>query len=258
MKYGLATPLQLSAVSFAPASSDILGVNQSPVFVAPLVLEHLDTITDLEVIPRTPRLPSTPVFEDSPNIYDVSSSLCTPSLTCSTPALSSPASDVSAAPFCDPRVVNIQDFELLEFLSKGSCGQVYLARDNVSSKQVALKVIRKVAGAWDHPFVKQVLIEEKKIMASLQGLDWFVQLEASWHDTNNIYLAMVGSISRCFLGVTKLLAQMYYPTDIESEIIRCETFAADRARFYMVEMVSNNLSRLESHRSNWFQDYCFG
>ena len=30
---------------------------------------------------------------------------------------------------------------------------------------------------------------------------------------------------------------MYYPTDMESEIIRCEKFSADRARFYMVEMV---------------------
>ncbi|KAF8345400.1 hypothetical protein F5887DRAFT_917380 [Amanita rubescens] len=190
VKYGLATPLQLSAVSFAPSSSDILGVNQSPVFVAPLVLE--------------------------PSGYHHGSCGHSPYSS----AAEHPASDVSAAPFCEPRVVNIQDFELLEFLSKGSCGQVYLARDNVSSKQVALKVIRKVAGVWDHPFVKQVLIEEKKIMASLQGLDWFVQLEASWHDTNNIYLAM-----------------MYYPTDIESEIIRCETFPADRARFYMVEMI---------------------
>ncbi len=32
---------------------------------------------------------------------------------------------------------------------------------------------------------------------------------------------------------------MYYPTDIESEIIRCDKFPADRARFYMVEIVSN-------------------
>ena len=198
MKHGLATSLQLSAVSFTQASLDIISVTQSPVFAAPLVLEPLDIVTDLAVIPRTPLLPSTPVFEDSPNIYDFSASLCTPSLTCSTPALSSPTSDVSAGPFCEPRVVNIRDFELLEFLSKGSCGQVYLAKDNISSKQVALKVIRKVAGVWDHPFVKQILIEEKKIMASLQGLDWFVQLEASWHDTNNIYLAMVSVIPPLF------------------------------------------------------------
>ena len=90
--------------------------------------------------------------------------------------------------------MKIQDFELLEFLSKGSSGLVYLARDNISSKNIALKVIRKVAGVWDHPFVKQILVEEKKIMASLQGLDWFVQLEASWHDTNNIYLVMVSLV----------------------------------------------------------------
>ncbi|KAF8334556.1 kinase-like domain-containing protein [Amanita rubescens] len=193
-----------------------MGSTQSPVFVAPPVLEPLDVVKDLAVIPHTP-LPSTPVFEDS---LSISASPCTPSLICSTPALSSPTSDVSRVSFSEPRVVNIRDFELLEFLSKGSSGQVYLARDHISSKKVALKVIRKVAGEWDHPLMAQILIEEKKIMASLQGSDWFVQLEASWHDTNNIYLAM-----------------MYYPTDIESEIIRCDKFPADRARFYMAEII---------------------
>ncbi|KAK2465060.1 hypothetical protein APHAL10511_002868 [Amanita phalloides] len=219
-KYGLGSPVQLSAVVFSPITHDTIGDIRSPAFTVLPGLEPLATVRDLAVVPRTPLLPSTPVFEDSLNIFDISASPCTPSLTCSTPALSSPTSDVSAPSFTQPRAVKIRDFELLQFLSKGSCGQVYLARDNVSKKEVALKVIRKVAGVWDHPFVKQILMGEKKIMESLQGLDWFVQLEASWHDTNNIYLAMV-----------------YYPTDIESEIIRCEKFAADRARFYMVEMI---------------------
>ena len=198
MKYGLDTSVQLSFVSFAQASHDILCDIQNPAFVALPVLEPLDAVKELAIIPRTPLLPSTPVFEDSPNIYDVSTLLCTPSLASSTPALSSPTSDASTASFSEPRIVNIRDFELLEFLSKGSSGLVYLARDNVSSKNVALKVIRKVAGVWNHPFVKQILIDEKRIMASLQGLDWFVQLEASWHDTNNIYLAMVSMIAWCF------------------------------------------------------------
>ena len=198
MKYGPDTPLQLSFVSFSQASLDILCDIQSPSFVVFPALEPLDAVKDLAVIPRTPLLPSTPVFEDSPNVYDVSTSLCTPSLTCSIPALSSPISDSSTASLSEPRIANIRDFELLEFLSKGSSGLVYLARDNVSSQNVALKVIRKVAGVWDHPFVKQILTDEKKIMSSLQGLDWFVQLEASWHDTNNIYLAMVSMVARCF------------------------------------------------------------
>lgn len=45
---------------------------------------------------------------------------------------------------------------------------------------------------------------------------------------------------------------MYYPTDIESEIIRCDKFPADRARFYMVEIVSNIVLGFGSYRSNWF------
>ncbi|KAF8349622.1 kinase-like domain-containing protein [Amanita rubescens] len=219
VKHGLGSALQLFAVSFTPAGHDIIRDTQSPVLEALPLLEPLDTFNDLAAIPYTPLLLSTSVFEDSSNI-DASAARYTPALTCSTPDLSSPTSDVSTVSFPDRCSVKIQDFELLEFLSKGSSGQVYLARDNVSSKNVALKVIRKVVGVWDHPFVKQILIEEKKIMESLQGLDWFVQLEASWHDTNNIYLAM-----------------MYYPTDIESEIIRCRKFSADRARFYMVEMI---------------------
>ena len=198
MKYGLDASLQLSYVSFSQASLNILGDIQSPAFVAPPVLEPLDAVKDLAVIPRTPLLPSTPVFEDSPNIYDFSASLFSPALTCSTPALSSPTFDTSSTTSFKPRTVNIKDFQLIEFLSKGSSGLVYLARDNVSNNNVALKVIRKVAGIWDNPFVKQVLIDEKKIMGSLQGLDWFVQLEASWHDTNNIYLAMVSTVAQRF------------------------------------------------------------
>lgn len=193
MKHGLGIALQLFAVSFTPAGHDIIRDTQSLVLEALPLLEPLDTFNDFADIPSAPLLLSTPVFQDSLNI-DNSAPLYTPALTCSTPDLSSPTSDVSEMSFPEHRNVKIQDFELLEFLSKGSSGLVYLARDNISSKNIALKVIRKVAGVWDHPFVKQILVEEKKIMASLQGLDWFVQLEASWHDTNNIYLVMVSLV----------------------------------------------------------------
>ena len=56
---------------------------------------------------------------------------------------------------------------------------------------VATPVLEPLDAVKDLAVMAQILIEEKKIMASLQGSDWFVQLEASWHDTNNIYLAIV-------------------------------------------------------------------
>ncbi|KAF8630469.1 hypothetical protein AX15_002900 [Amanita polypyramis BW_CC] len=214
LKYGLDSPLQLSAVPLSPPGLDS---PQSPAFGMQPIFEPLDTAKDLAIVPRTPLLPSTPVFEDSPNVF---ASPCTPSLTCSTPVFSSPVSNVTTASFVAPRIMKATDLELIDFLSKGSCGQVYLARDTVSDRRLALKVIKKVDGVWDHPVVKHILAEEKKIMASLEGCDWFVQLEASWHDTKNIYFAMT-----------------YYPTDLESELIKYERFPEERARFYMVEII---------------------
>jgi serine/threonine protein kinase len=43
---------------------------------------------------------------------------------------------------------------------------------------------------------------------------------------------------------------MYYPTDIESEIIRCDKFPADRARFYMVEMVRDKVEMMRDNVLN--------
>jgi serine/threonine protein kinase len=80
--------------------------------------------------------------------------------------------------------------------------------------------MRKTDDIFKLPVMKEMLLQEKNIMVSLQGCEWFVQLEASWYDSHNIYFAMT-----------------YYPTDLESEIIRCEKLPAERARFYMAEMI---------------------
>ncbi|KAF8639109.1 hypothetical protein AX17_001724 [Amanita inopinata Kibby_2008] len=220
-KHGLNGLPQLSIAVFSPTSRVIVDAAQSPVIAAKPVFEPLITVKDLPTIPPTPLLPSTPAFEDSLSIpYDALPSPCTPSLVYSSPVLLSPTSDASSATLNDSRIMKVEELKLLHFLSKGACGQVYRAKDMISNRQLALKVMRKVDNVFKNPAAKQMLIDEKKIMASLQGCDWFVQLEASWHDSNNIYFAMT-----------------YYPTDIESEIIRCEGLPATRARFYMIELI---------------------
>ncbi|KIL54492.1 hypothetical protein M378DRAFT_18838, partial [Amanita muscaria Koide BX008] len=195
-----------------------LSVTASPTSIP---LKHLNTPNELSIIPRTLLLPSTPAFEDSLSIsYDGLPSPSTPSTTCSTPPLSPRTLDTSVASLDAAHTVTIDDFHLLQFLSKGGWGQVYLAKHTVSNRRLALKVMNREQKLFGHPVVKQLLIQERKIMESLQGCDWFVQLEASWCDSNNLYIAMA-----------------YYPTDLESEIIRCETLPETRARFYMAEII---------------------
>ncbi|KIL57544.1 hypothetical protein M378DRAFT_16164 [Amanita muscaria Koide BX008] len=143
------------------------------------------------------------------------------STTCSTPPLSPRTLDTSVASVDAAHTVKIDDFHLLQFLSKGGWGQVYLAKHTVSDRRLALKVMNREQKPFGHPVVKQLLIQERKIMESLQGCDWFVQLEASWCDSNNLYIALD------------------YPTDLESEIIRCETLPETRARFFMAEIISD-------------------
>ncbi|KAM6492575.1 Protein kinase-like domain containing protein [Amanita muscaria] len=198
-----------------------LSVTASPTSIP---LKHLNTPKELFIIPRTPLLPSTPAFEDSLSIsYDGLPSPSTPSTTCSTPPLSPRTLDTSVASLDAAHTVTIDDFHLLQFLSKGGWGQVYLAKHTVSNRRLALKVMNREQKLFGHPVVKQLLIQERKIhMESLQGCDWFVQLEASWCDSNNLYIAMA-----------------YYPTDLESEIIRCETLPETRVCFYMAEIISD-------------------
>ncbi|PFH47756.1 hypothetical protein AMATHDRAFT_50077 [Amanita thiersii Skay4041] len=241
-KYGLNNSPKVSLAVVSPPTRVLADAAQSPVVPITPVLEDSVPVKELPLAPIKPlaivpknrspspaeglalTLPSPLVIdpavpkEGSSLSVDVITPPFTPSLTCSTPALS-PLFNASIS--SNTRVMRLGDLRVLQFVSKGSSGQVYLVNDTISLRQFALKVMKKADTVFRHPAIGYMLMEEKRIMASLQGCDWFVQLEASWHDSKNIYLAMA-----------------YYPTDIESEIIRCGAMPLERARFYMVEIIT--------------------
>jgi serine/threonine protein kinase len=86
--------------------------------------------------------------------------------------------------------MTMDDIIILKLLGKGACGHVYLAKDIVTGKHFALKVIKKEGRL---PVAIEGVVYEQRVQRMMSGLPGFVSLEASWHDENNFYLAMVRS-----------------------------------------------------------------
>ncbi|KAI0066207.1 kinase-like protein [Artomyces pyxidatus] len=113
------------------------------------------------------------------------------------------------------RAVKPEDFVPVTVLGEGASGKVYLVQDKVTDEKLALKVIRKREHTVDQ------IINEQRVLKKISGNDWFLSLEASTHDDKNFYLA------------TK-----YFPTDLQSELRRCNgKFDKERSRFYAAEIV---------------------
>ncbi|GLB38905.1 hypothetical protein LshimejAT787_0600670 [Lyophyllum shimeji] len=114
-----------------------------------------------------------------------------------------------------PRVMTLDDLKFIKVLNVGSSGQVYMVKDKVTKERRALKIIPNaglVAGQIAG------ILEEQAVLRKTAGAPYLLTLDASFYDTKNFYLVMP-----------------LYPTDLESEIIRCDKFPKARARFYFVE-----------------------
>jgi hypothetical protein len=85
-------------------------------------------------------------------------------------------------------MLQFDDFDLLEVLGVGAWGKVFRVRNKLTGKVSALKVIAKELLTRD---------DEDKVMAELQalrrlvGVNGFLQLEASFHDSVNYYILTV-------------------------------------------------------------------
>ncbi|KAG6908828.1 hypothetical protein DXG01_003181 [Tephrocybe rancida] len=131
---------------------------------------------------------------------------------------SSAASSILSTPELGAaRELSLVDLKLLKLLSQGSSGQVFSVMDRVTREQRALKVVPHTGKSAQEI---SMILEEQTILRSLNdlGCAFHLKLEASFMDTRNFYLVMP-----------------LHPTDIESEIVRCEKFDVPRARFYFVE-----------------------
>ena len=136
-----------------------------------------------------------------------------------------------------PRVLDVKDLSVIRFLGEGTSGKVYFVKDRISKAKLALKVVPK---AGKSEYTLNVLVEERELMEKLSDSPWFVNLWGSWHDSANLYIAMVSRrfyFSILFRAHIQRFSQTAYPTDLDSEMIRCEKIEPVRARFYMAEIV---------------------
>ena len=99
------------------------------------------------------------------------------------------------------RRMRTSDLRFMRFLGEGTNGQVCLATDRISRTRVAVKAVFKRG-----KLSKQgaVVMRERDIHVKLADSPWFVKMFASWHDTEQFYIAMVGLalISFSFGGMT--------------------------------------------------------
>ncbi|KAK7689792.1 hypothetical protein QCA50_006431 [Cerrena zonata] len=155
--------------------------------------------------------------------------------------------------------LSTQDFDIIGALGKGGFGTAYAARFNWNGGCVALKAIRKRVREVKRkrvpradtfgedvfaPAVKgaannigsvsakncQSVIDEWLAMQRLSGLGGVAEVLASWHDSNNFYIAM----------------PLYNGGDLQTRLMReGGRFSLDVARFYMAELL-NGLENIHS------------
>lgn len=86
------------------------------------------------------------------------------------------------------RMMDAADMKLLRFLGEGTSGKVYFVKDQISRAKVALKVVEKKD---KNAYTLSIIVQEVDILKMLSDSPWFVNLYGSWHDSDNMYIAMV-------------------------------------------------------------------
>ncbi|KAI0063177.1 kinase-like protein [Artomyces pyxidatus] len=165
----------------------------------------------------TPAKAASPVLS-SPDAADAPFSVSSPFLTDAT--LAAPSSNTSSATLvsADPALVRIGEFAPVRLLGEGGFGRVYHVVDRTTGRPYALKVVPK--STLKHASAKLVR-REQRVLRALAGEQAFLPLHASWHDTENFYLATE-----------------YYPAgDLRAAMRRAKRFNPLAAKFYTAELL---------------------
>ncbi|KAI5890590.1 kinase-like protein [Schizophyllum commune H4-8] len=121
------------------------------------------------------------------------------------------------------RQLVIGDFGILKLLGTGRTGKVFLARHRETEQLLALKVIPKDSLS---PKDFSSALREQRILKTLataaNGRLLFVRVLASWHDTENFYLAM----------------EYLAGGDLAIELGRCKVFDEERVKAYAAEIIT--------------------
>lgn len=90
---------------------------------------------------------------------------------------------------CTQRVVGVSDFEFVSPIGRGASGKVFLVRDRVSGRKLALKVIDKMKvfqnrSAFSHA------VHERLALQLVAGHPFFTRLRYAFQTRSNFYLAI--------------------------------------------------------------------
>ncbi|KAI6039658.1 kinase-like domain-containing protein [Pisolithus marmoratus] len=111
--------------------------------------------------------------------------------------------------------VGLDQFKVLKHLGSGSTSQVFKVRDRVTGKCLALKVIKK---GENHD---NLAIREQQAFVRNEGNVHATQLAASFHDTENFYMAM----------------DLQIGGDLQQLISWIQMFPLDLVKFYAAELM---------------------
>ncbi|KAI5830728.1 kinase-like protein [Schizophyllum commune Tattone D] len=121
------------------------------------------------------------------------------------------------------RQLVIGDLDILKLLGTGRTGKVFLARHRTTEQLLALKIIPKASLL---PKELSSALREQRILRNLATATndrlLFVRLLASWHDTENFYLAM----------------EYLAGGDLAIELGRCKVFDEERVKTCAAEIIT--------------------
>lgn len=82
----------------------------------------------------------------------------------------------------------LKDLKIMKVLGAGASGTVYKVQLNTCSQELALKVVPKNNETFDDV---EAILAEQAALRKLAGNDCFLQLIASFHDSDHYYIATV-------------------------------------------------------------------
>ncbi|KAG6816480.1 hypothetical protein H0H87_005685 [Tephrocybe sp. NHM501043] len=130
--------------------------------------------------------------------------------------------ELSVPATTEGRAPALRELEIMKVLGIGASAQVYMVKNRRTHAKQALKVVPYKELTFGRIFS---VCEEQAILRKLamhigseERKPYYPELVSTFHDSLNFYFLM-----------------SVYPTDVESEIIRCGKLSEERSRFYFAE-----------------------
>ena len=143
------------------------------------------------------------------------------------------------AGLANQRKDTIRNLQLRRILGKGAQGQVYLAHGPDPSKLLAVKVNPKHATEC-----VRMLLQEQRLLHRLRECPFVLDLQASFHDTENFYIVTVRVPFTTYIHSTHIiiLFQGFHSGgDLRQLLKKRKVLDLAAAKFYLAEAVRARL-----------------